>query len=377
MSPKQHVFCIFNFVFPEKHTYFVSIFIHKLLTMKPAFRRWEPTFLAKLDTSYCRKPCWPSILLALWYISAVSSSAGTLTSPASTCLKSLVPRSRVSWYRDTWSSHARSSSDNSFSQDPTLCPGRPNMTSTDTLPGHSLLASSTVLRAWRELWSLPRISKSSSCRDWRTEGVMQPIIWSSGLETSYSPGPRWRDGSRRRGNSPQASTSLQESGWPPAWPPPYPTDLHNRKQLPGPWRWLTAGPGSASRRQKILRWRCKGKSTCEGGRLPDEGLYRRVGLINIPGHLTEPQQCLCLSPEALRHSGVIVVSGQVLVEVAVGAPAQAVRPLWGDRRTGGWRSLTETSYTWRSALFTLKRIWSNLFSALIWVHWSMCMCVCV
>lgn len=64
--------------------------------------------------------------------------------------------------------------------------------------------------------------------------------------------------------------------------------------------------------------------------MQDEGPYGRVGLINIPGHLTEPQQRLRLPPEALRHSDVIAVSGHVLVEVAVGAPAEAVRPLWGE-----------------------------------------------
>ncbi|TNN71507.1 hypothetical protein EYF80_018193 [Liparis tanakae] len=102
---------------------------------------------APLETSYCRRPCWWRVLRAHWYISAVTSSVGTATSPASTCLNSWVPRSNVSWYRDTWSSHTFNSSDNSSSQDATLCLGRPNMTSTDTLPGHSLLASSTVSRA--------------------------------------------------------------------------------------------------------------------------------------------------------------------------------------------------------------------------------------
>lgn len=133
---------------------------------------WGLTRLAKLDTSYCRKPCWWRVLLAHWYISAVTSSAGTVTSPRCTCLNSWVPRSKVSWYRDTWSSHTFNSSDNSFSQDSTLCLGRPNMTSTDTLPGHSLLASSMVCKACWQLWSLPSIFKSSSCKDWRIENVI-------------------------------------------------------------------------------------------------------------------------------------------------------------------------------------------------------------
>lgn len=123
------------------------------------------TFLAKFDTSYCRNPFCSRVLLAHQYISAITSSAGTVISPRCTCLNSWVPRSRVSWYRDTWSSHVLSSSVSSFSQDSTVCPGRPNMTSTDTLPGHSLWASSMVFRAWWELWSLPRILKSSSCKD--------------------------------------------------------------------------------------------------------------------------------------------------------------------------------------------------------------------
>lgn len=127
---------------------------------------WGLTCLAKLDTSYCRKPCWWSVVRACWYVSAVTSSACTLASPPWTRLKSCVPRSSVSWYRDTWSSHTFSSSDSSLSQDSTLCSGRPNITSTDTLPGRSLLASSMVCSAWWELWSLPRIFKSSSCRDW-------------------------------------------------------------------------------------------------------------------------------------------------------------------------------------------------------------------
>lgn len=144
--------------------YFQLINQKSVLLLKNVFC-YRLTFLAKFDTSYCTKPCWCRVLRARWYISEVASSTGTLTSPLSTCLKSSVPRSKVSWYSDTWSSHTPSSSDSSFSQDSTLCPGLPNMTSTDTLPGQSLRASSIVCKASRELWSLPRIFKSSSRRD--------------------------------------------------------------------------------------------------------------------------------------------------------------------------------------------------------------------
>lgn len=57
--------------------------------------------------------------------------------------------------------------------------------------------------------------------------------------------------------------------------------------------------------------------------------------MNIPGHLTELQQCLSLLLKALSHDVVIALSGYVLVEVAVGAPPETVRPL----QTGGGKSL--------------------------------------
>ena len=49
--------------------------------------------------------------------------------------------------------------------------------------------------------------------------------------------------------------------------------------------------------------------------------------IHLPGHLTELQQGVRLPLKALRHHDVIVPSGYVLVEVAVGASSEAVGPL--------------------------------------------------
>lgn len=50
-------------------------------------------------------------------------------------------------------------------------------------------------------------------------------------------------------------------------------------------------------------------------------------LFTIPGYLTELQQGLRLLLKALSHDALIVLSGYVLVEVAVGAPPETVRPL--------------------------------------------------
>lgn len=49
--------------------------------------------------------------------------------------------------------------------------------------------------------------------------------------------------------------------------------------------------------------------------------------MHIPGYLTESQQCLSLPLKALSHDVVIVVFGYVLIEIAVGAPPETVRPL--------------------------------------------------
>ena len=53
----------------------------------------------------------------------------------------------------------------------------------------------------------------------------------------------------------------------------------------------------------------------------------RFEQISLPGHLTELQQGVRLPLKALRHHDVIVLSGYVLVEVAVGASSEAVGPL--------------------------------------------------
>lgn len=130
------------------------------------------TFFAKLDTSYCWKPCCWRVFLAQWYISAVISSVGMVTCPEATCLNNWVPRSRVSWYRDTWSSQTLSNSDNSLPHNSSVCLGRPNMISTDTPPGHNILASSRVCKASRELWSRPKLFRSSSCKDCGNNSVI-------------------------------------------------------------------------------------------------------------------------------------------------------------------------------------------------------------
>lgn len=49
--------------------------------------------------------------------------------------------------------------------------------------------------------------------------------------------------------------------------------------------------------------------------------------MHIPGYLTESQQCLSLHLKALSHDMVIVLFGYVLIEIAVGAPPETVRPL--------------------------------------------------
>lgn len=55
--------------------------------------------------------------------------------------------------------------------------------------------------------------------------------------------------------------------------------------------------------------------------------------VTVPGDLTELQQRVGLPLKALGHREVIVLSGYVLVKVAVGAPSEAVRPL--QRKRGG------------------------------------------
>lgn len=61
----------------------------------------------------------------------------------------------------------------------------------------------------------------------------------------------------------------------------------------------------------------------------------RFEQINLPGHLTELQQGVRLPLKALRHHDVIVLSGYVLVEVAVGASSEAVGPLEGEEEEEG------------------------------------------
>lgn len=54
--------------------------------------------------------------------------------------------------------------------------------------------------------------------------------------------------------------------------------------------------------------------------------------MHIPGYLTESQQCLSLHLKALSHDMVIVLFGYVLIEIAVGAPPETVRPLGEEER---------------------------------------------
>lgn len=61
----------------------------------------------------------------------------------------------------------------------------------------------------------------------------------------------------------------------------------------------------------------------------------RFKQISLPGHLTELQQGIRLPLKALRHHDVIVLSGYVLVEVAVGASSEAVGPLEGEEEEEG------------------------------------------
>lgn len=61
----------------------------------------------------------------------------------------------------------------------------------------------------------------------------------------------------------------------------------------------------------------------------------RFEQINLPGHLTELQQGVRLPLKAPRHHDVIVLSGYVLVEVAVGASSEAVGPLEGEEEEEG------------------------------------------
>lgn len=49
--------------------------------------------------------------------------------------------------------------------------------------------------------------------------------------------------------------------------------------------------------------------------------------MHIPGYLAESQQCLNFPLKALSHDVVIVLFGYVLIEIAVGAPPETVRPL--------------------------------------------------
>lgn len=59
--------------------------------------------------------------------------------------------------------------------------------------------------------------------------------------------------------------------------------------------------------------------------------------MTVPGYLTELQQALRLPLKAFSHDGVIFLSGDVLVEVAVGTPPEAVGPL---QRTGRKEKVT-------------------------------------
>lgn len=55
------------------------------------------TFLAKLETSYWRKPAAASTARAVWYMSARRSWGGAGRAPRRTRASSAVPRSSVSW----------------------------------------------------------------------------------------------------------------------------------------------------------------------------------------------------------------------------------------------------------------------------------------
>lgn len=59
--------------------------------------------------------------------------------------------------------------------------------------------------------------------------------------------------------------------------------------------------------------------------------------MTTPGHLTELQQALSLHLKAFSHYGLVVLSGYVLVEVAVGAPPEAVRPLQREGRSPSYK----------------------------------------
>lgn len=69
--------------------------------------------------------------------------------------------------------------------------------------------------------------------------------------------------------------------------------------------------------------------------------------MTVPGHLAELEQGLCLPLKARSHDVVIALFGDVLVEVAVGAPLQTVRPL-RNKEEAHMTGFECCVYTWRS-----------------------------